>query len=254
MTAAIIVQARMGSTRLPGKILKDLGGMSALAQCLRRCAAIPGIGKLVCAIPEGEAEAPVVAEAERCGAMVARGPSADVLKRYAIAARAAEADIVMRVTSDCPLIDPVLCGRLLSRLQDEGLDYCSNNQPPSWPHGLDAEAFRASALFEAEDKATDPFDREHVTPWLRRAPHLKRGNIARQGGDLSQECRWTLDYPEDYAFLAALFEHLPAAIVSTEDVLAVLAAHPGLAAINAMHHGVRATPPSSPSPSGRGGA
>ncbi|EME70298.1 spore coat polysaccharide biosynthesis protein F [Paramagnetospirillum caucaseum] len=240
MTAAIIVQARMGSTRLPGKILKPLGSMTALAQCLCRCAAIPGIDKVVCAIPEGEAEAPVVAEAERCGALVARGPSDDVLKRYAIAARAAGADVIMRVTSDCPLIDPQLCGRMLARLQDEGLDYCCNNLPPSWPHGLDAEVFRAAALFEAEGKAAEPFDREHVTPWLRRAPHLKRGNIARDGEDLSQMCRWTLDYPEDYAFLAALFERLPDAIVPMEDVLAVLAAHPELAEINAMHHGVRA--------------
>ena len=243
MSAAIIVQARMGSTRLPGKILKPLGSMSALAQCLRRCAAIPGIDKVVCAIPEGEAEAPVVAEAERCGVLVARGPSADVLKRYCLAARAAGADIVMRVTSDCPLIDPALCGRLLAKLRDEGLDYCCNNLPPSWPHGLDAEVFRAAALFEAEDQATEPFDREHVTPWLRRAPHLKRGNIARGGADLSQECRWTLDYPEDYAFLAALFEKLPREIVPMEDVLAVLDAHPELAEINAMHHGVRAKQP-----------
>ncbi len=242
MTAVVIVQARMGSTRLPGKILKDLGGMTALAQCLRRCAAIPGIDKVACAIPQGEAETPVVAEAERCGALVVRGPSDDVLKRYAMAARAARADVILRVTSDCPLIDPTLCGRMLVKLQDEGLDYCCNNQPPSWPHGLDAEVFRAAALFEAEDQATEPFDREHVTPWLRRAPHLKRGNIAHEGADLSQECRWTLDYPEDYAFLAALFKRLPEAIVPMDDVLAVLAAHPELAKINAMHHGVRARP------------
>ncbi|BAE49522.1 cytidylyltransferase domain-containing protein [Paramagnetospirillum magneticum] len=242
MTAVVIVQARMGSTRLPGKILKGLGGMSALAQCLRRCKAIPGIDRVVCAIPEGEAEAPAVAEAQRCGALVVRGPSDDVLKRYALAARAAGADIVMRVTSDCPLIDPDLCGRLLAKLRAEGLDYCCNNLPPSWPHGLDAEVFRATALFEAEDKATEPFDREHVTPWLRRAPHLKRGNIAREEGDLSHQCRWTLDYPEDYAFLAALFERLPEAIVSMEAVLAVLAANPALADINAMRRGVRAMP------------
>jgi spore coat polysaccharide biosynthesis protein SpsF len=245
----------MGSTRLPGKILKDLGGMSALAQCLRRCAAIPGIDRVVCAIPEGGEDDPVAAEAERCGALVARGPSADVLKRYCLAARQVQADIVMRVTSDCPLIDPGLCGRLLAKLKAEGLDYCCNNMPPSWPHGLDAEVFRAAALFEAEDQATEPFDREHVTPWLRRAPHLKRGNISRDGGDLSQACRWTLDYPEDYAFLAALFERLPDAIVPLEDVLRVLEAYPDLARINAMHHGVRATPsPSSLAGEGDGEA
>lgn len=242
MTAAVIVQARMGSTRLPGKILKDLGGLPALAQCLRRCQAIPGIDRVVCAIPEGEDEAPVVAEAERCGALVVRGPSDDVLKRYALAARAAGADIVMRVTSDCPLIDPDLCGRLLTKLRDEGLDFVCNNTPPSWPHGLDAEVFTRALLDEADRTATEAFDREHVTPWMRKAPHVTRGNLARDGDDLSERCRWTLDYPEDYAFLAALFARLPAEVVSTDAVLAVLAAHPELAEINAMHHGVRAKP------------
>ena len=164
MTSVIVVQARMGSTRLPGKILKPLGGMTALAQCLRRCAATPGIHGVVCAIPEGEDEAPLVAEALRCGAMVARGPSDDVLRRYRLAADAAKADVVMRVTSDCPLVDPQLCGRLLAKLTEEGLDYCCNNQPPTWPHGLDAEVFTAKALAEADAIATDTFDREHVTP------------------------------------------------------------------------------------------
>ncbi|KIL99151.1 spore coat polysaccharide biosynthesis protein spsF [Paramagnetospirillum magnetotacticum MS-1] len=243
MTAAVIVQARMGSTRLPGKILMPLGGMSALAQCLRRCASIPGIDRVVCAIPEGEDEAPVVAEAIRCGALVARGPSADVLKRYALAAELAEADVVMRVTSDCPLLDPDLCGNMLAKLKTEGLDFCCNNTPPSWPHGLDAEVFTRALLMEADRTATEPFEREHVTPWMRKASHVKRGNIARIGADLSLDCRWTLDYPEDYAFLAALFERLPEEIVPTQAVLAVLAAHPELAEINAMHHGVRAKPP-----------
>jgi spore coat polysaccharide biosynthesis protein SpsF len=233
----------MGSTRLPGKILKDLGGMTALAQCLRRCAAIPGIGRVVCAVPEGPEDDPVAAEAVRCGALVARGPSADVLRRYALAAEAAAADVVMRVTSDCPLIDPALCGRMLDKLMAEGLDFVCNNTPPSWPHGLDAEVFTRALLDEADRKAAEPFEREHVTPWMRKAPQVRRGNIARDGADLSEVCRWTLDYPEDYAFLAALFARLPAEIVSTDAVLAVLAAYPDLAEINAMRRGIRATQP-----------
>lgn len=231
----------MGSTRLPGKVLKPLGGLTALAQCLRRCAAVPGIDRVVCAVPEGEAEAPLVAEAERCGALVVRGPSDDVLRRYALAARAVDAETVMRVTSDCPLIDPILCGRMLDKLRGEGLDFVCNNTPHSWPHGLDAEVFTRALLEEADAKAADPFEREHVTPWMRKASHVRRGNIARDGEDLSHRCRWTLDYPEDYAFLAALFEHLPTEIVTTDQVLAILAAHPELEAINAERRGVRAT-------------
>lgn len=242
---AVIVQARMGSSRLPGKILKPLGGMTALAQCLRRCRAIPGVNRVVCAIPEGLADEPVAVEAERCGVVVTRGPSDDVLRRYRLAADAVAADLVMRVTSDCPLIDPVLCGRILQPILAGDADYACNNQPPSWPHGLDAEAFTAKGLREADELAADPFDREHVTPWLRRAEGLRRVNLARRGDDLSHSCRWTLDYPEDYAFLAALFERLPPApvIPDLEQVLALLEGHPELAVLNAMHCGVRATPP-----------
>jgi glutamate-1-semialdehyde 2,1-aminomutase/spore coat polysaccharide biosynthesis protein SpsF len=237
--SVLIVQARLGSTRLPGKVLMALAGDTVLGQCLRRCRAVPGIDGVVCAVPEGRQDDPVAAEAERCGVLVVRGPAADVLRRYRIAAENTGAEMVMRVTSDCPLIDPRLCGRLLALRRETGVDYACNNMPPSWPHGLDAEVFTAAALRQADETATEPFDREHVTPWLRRT--LRTANLAHDGGDLSHH-RWTLDYPEDYAFLSALFHHLPAAPAqpSMSEVLAVLRDHPELSAINAARRGTRA--------------
>ena len=240
----VIVQARMGSTRLPGKILLPLGGQTALAQCLRRCQAIPGIDAVVCAVPEGEHDDAVAAEAQRCGVLVVRGSGADVLARYHKAAQQVGARWVVRVTSDCPLIDPVICGQVLATLKTQDLDFVCNNLPPSWPHGLDVEAFTFAALDQAFHAATDPFEREHVTPWIRNNPQIRKGNVARSGRSLAEICRWTLDFPEDYEFLSAMFDLLPPspAIPDLRTVMTVTAEHPYLTEINAIHHGVRAVP------------
>ena len=117
MTKAVIVQARFGSTRLPGKVLMPLGGRPALAAVLERCARIPCIDKVVCAVPDSASSDAVAAAAKSCGAIVFRGSENDVLARYDGAARAAGAKIVMRVTSDCPLIDPVVAGAVLALLE-----------------------------------------------------------------------------------------------------------------------------------------
>jgi len=230
---AVIVQARAGSSRLPGKVLMDLGGRSALARCLTRCAAIAGADVVICAAPIGAADDRVADEARRTGAMVVRGPEGDVLGRYAKAAREVEADRVMRVTSDCPLIDPVLCDRLIGFFEMTGADYACNNMPPSWPHGLDCDVFDADLLYRADREATEPFDREHVTPWIRRHPDVVRACLAGPGG-VAADQRWTLDYPQDYAFLSAVFQALgPAAdTAGAAEVMALLARRPDLGAIN----------------------
>ena len=156
-----------------------------------------------------------------------------MLARYSGAARMAKADVVMRVTSDCPLIDPKVCGEVLGLRNAEHADYASNNLPRSFPHGLDCEAFTAAGLAEAERSAIDGYDREHVTPWLRRAPHLVRANLS-SGDALLSAHRWTLDYPEDLAFFRAVFAALPAASrTGMRDVLALLSRRPDIVAINA---------------------
>lgn len=237
MTVAVIVQARLGSSRLPGKVLMDLGGRSVLAHVLRRCALIPGVDVVVCATSVLAADDPVAAEAERVGARVYRGSESDVLDRYAGAARMVDASVVLRVTSDCPLIDPDVCAQVLALQRATGAALATNNRPPSWPHGLDCEAFSREGLEAAAANATLPPEREHVSPWLRTHCDGPPVDVAGPGGALLDH-RWTLDYPEDMAFFRALFPHLGADpdTVRMADVLAVLARHPEIAAINHVRH------------------
>ncbi|MBT3359242.1 MAG: glycosyltransferase family protein [Rhodospirillales bacterium] len=230
---AIIVQARMGSTRLPKKVMMPLAGQTVLAHVLDRCRAVDGVDVVCCATTVAPEDEAIVAEAERCGAAVFRGSPTDVLDRYARAAQMVGADVVMRVTSDCPLIDPEICAAVLRLRAEEGVEYAANNMPPSWPHGLDCEAFGADALALAAATANEDFEREHVTPWLRNHPSISRANLEGPGG-LPATLRWTLDYPEDMRFFEALFAKLPkgASSVGMDEVLAILQRHPEVSAIN----------------------
>ena len=235
--SAVIVQARMGSSRLPGKILKRLGEESVLWHVLHRCGAIRGIDLVCCAVPDSPDSDLVAEEAQRCGVTVVRGAEQDVLARYYKAAMTVGADIIIRVTSDCPLIDPEVCAQVLDLLTDGDLDYACNNMPPAFPLGLDCEAFTAVALAKAASVARDPYEREHVTPWLRVQPGIRRANLEgpRAG---AAEMRWTLDYPEDLDFFQALFAKLPPprAIPGYREVMDILAAHPEITMINAGCH------------------
>ena len=229
-----IVQARAGSTRLPRKVLATIGGKTVLAHVLGRAAAIPGIDQVVCATvagPDGDA---VAAIADALMVPVFRGSEQDVLARYHGAAHAAGAEIVLRVTSDCPLIDPAVCGDVLRLRAERGADYAANNMPPAWPHGLDCEAFTIAALDQAAALARDPYEREHVTPWIRNNERLARANLAGPGGTPAT-WRWTLDYPEDLAFLEALAARLPpgAAFPAWRELAAILEEAPEIVAINA---------------------
>ena len=175
---AVIVQARTGSTRLPGKVLRKLGAKTVLAHVLARCAAIQGADAVVCATSTLPQDDPVAEEAARAGAHVFRGSESDVLQRYLEAARSVSADVVLRVTADCPLIDPDVCAAVIVLRAATDADYASNNMPRLYPHGLDCEACRVAALAEAAAVTHDPFDNEHVTPWLRRELGLKRARAS----------------------------------------------------------------------------
>jgi len=229
-----IVQARMTSSRLPGKVLRPLAGQSVLWHVLTRAQAIPGVDLVCCATTEGPEADPLVEEAARVpGVAIFRGSSDDVLDRYLRAAKACDAGIVMRITSDCPLIDPVICGELLALRERENADYASNVNPRGFPHGLDCEVFTYAALERAAEEATEPVEREHVTPWLRGAAGLKRSFLIGPGWP-AVEHRWTLDYPEDLAFFEALFRELPPppAQPGMQSVLSILARRPDIPAIN----------------------
>lgn len=222
MRTVAVIQARYGSTRLPGKVLLPLGGGCVLDEVIKRCRAIPGVMLTCVAVPDSAVNDDVARRAAAAGARVVRGPEHDVLARYGAAARQLDADVILRVTSDCPLIDPNVAGQVLAAREDASSDYAANNQlPRGWPHGLDCEAMTRAALERALRSATTPYDREHVTPWLRQADDIRRSWIAGPGGGAA-EWRWTLDLPEDYAFLSATFDRLPSGVILTWTAVAAM--------------------------------
>lgn len=236
MSLAIIVQARVGSSRLPAKVLEDLGGATVLMRVLERCARVPGLDHLVCAIPGTPDNDPVAKEAQRAGAQVERGSERDVLSRYADAARKVGATEIVRITSDCPFIDPDVCDQTIRLRRESGADYANNTMVPGFPQGLDCEVFPAELLFRAVRTARDPADREHVTSWMRAAPDLKLACLKGPGGGV-EGLRWTLDYAEDLAFCRAVYAALgdEAARIGLEDLAAQCTKHPEWSAINAQY-------------------
>jgi glutamate-1-semialdehyde 2,1-aminomutase/spore coat polysaccharide biosynthesis protein SpsF len=232
MTVTVcIIQARLASTRLPGKVLLPLGNRTVLAHVLDRAAKIEGVDRVVCATVQGADGDAVAQEAAHCGAVVYRGSETDVLRRYAEAAEAANAATIVRITSDCPLIDPAICAAVLALHTSTGADYAANNMPPGWPHGLDCEVFSRAALEAAHGAATVSYDREHVTPWIRNNAALRRVNLPGPGGRVIKR-RWTLDFPEDYSLLTALFARLPEGSTSWTDAEQVMLDEPDLEKIN----------------------
>jgi len=230
-----LVQARMGSTRLPGKALAPLAGRPVLGWVLARVGEAPGLDEVAVATSTLERDAPVVAVAQAVGVRVVRGDERDVLDRYRTAAEALAADVVVRVTADCPLVDPEVIGRLLAARGDR--DYAAvatGAMPPApglrrFPDGLDAEAFTRAALEAAWGQASAPYDREHVSPWIKR--HVQPWWLEAEE-DLGDE-RWTVDEPADLAFVRAVVERLGPEPFGYREVLALLAREPELRALNA---------------------
>lgn len=232
----VIAQARMGSTRLPGKVLARLGDRTVLEHVLGRAIAVPGADAVCLATSDLTIDDPVAALAEAMpGVTVFRGHPTDVLARYQAAATAIGADVVLRITCDCPMIDPEVCGALLGLRASTKASYASNNATREWPHGLDCEAFTRHALEAAARCATDAYDREHVGPWMRRSAGASAAHLTGPGGKAARH-RWTIDYPEDLAFFRALWPLLPVDRRATwQEVATILEHHPEIVAINAMH-------------------
>ncbi|HEX7954928.1 MAG TPA: glycosyltransferase family protein [Burkholderiales bacterium] len=239
MNVVAIIQARMGSTRLPGKVLRVLGHATVLAHVVRRVQSAAGIDEIIVATTPSPNDDAIVKEAERLGASVYRGSEDDVLSRYYHAARLAHADVVVRVTSDCPLLDPdVLSGMIdkfiVAQTGDRRVDYLSNTLTRTYPRGLDVEVFSFAALARAYREAGDPAEREHVTPYLYR--HPEKFMVEQCIGDVDRShLRWTLDTEEDWHFLRQVFDHLDSGNgeISTDQVVTLLAADRHLAQINA---------------------
>ncbi len=230
----VIVQARYGSTRLPGKVLLDLGGRTVLSHVLERCMAIQGVDAVCCAVPDTVDSDPVASEASKAGVIVFRGSEQDVLSRFHGAALMMKADVVLRVTSDCPFIDPAVCAKVIRLRASVGAAYACNNMPASWPHGLDCEAVSFDWLDRAFHEAIDPFQREHVMPFIRNHPEAHTANLPSPDPLLSFH-RWTLDTPKDLDFFRAVFARMPSGEKSWgwQVPLKVVEEDPSLSALNA---------------------
>ena len=225
MKVVAIVQARMGSQRLPNKVMRDICGQPLISLVLRRLQRARRLDQIVLATSTDPRNRPLIEHAKGLGFATHAGSENDVLDRYYQAAKAADADVVVRVTGDCPLIDPDIVDRVLDEFLAGGADYVSNVEPPTFPDGLDTEVFSFAALEEAWKAATATAEREHVTPWLRAAPHLKRRNVANET-DLSGE-RWTVDDPADLDVVTPIVAHFAPAIDFTwREVLALLQGEP----------------------------
>lgn len=204
MKTVVIVQARMTSSRLPGKVILPLGNMTVLGHLLTKCKQIQGIDAICCAIHVGNEHDVIAIEAKKYSCDVYRGSELNVLERYYKAAKYLKADIIMRITSDCPLINPQVCSQVLKMHLENKAEYSCNNMPPSWPHGYDCEVFGMIELENAMCNAFLPGDFEHVTSWMRRS--LKVQNLKNPDGD-EHHIRITLDTPEDYQYIKNYYKN-----------------------------------------------
>jgi len=234
------MQARVGSTRLPAKVLLDLAGATVLARCIERIARFEGVAEVVVATTTQPEDDLVVAHAKRLGVRVTRGSVDDVLSRYLDAARVSAADAIVRCTSDNPLVDPEMSSLVIrafveSQATREPLDYAANNLERRLPLGLDLGVVTRAALERAQRDATDA-EKEHVTLHVYRHPerYRVRSIVAPVDRDYSS-LRWTCDTLDDYRLLATVFDRLGAAASTAgmRDVIRLFDADPELARINA---------------------
>ncbi len=229
----VIVQARVTSTRLPGKVLLPLGGGTVLDCVLQRAVRILGIDGVQLAVPDGAVHQPIIdIAASHPDVGVSRGPEEDVLRRYAIAADASSADFIVRITSDCPLIDPEISGQVLAaaRARNGYARTCFNTGAPL---GLDTEAMPTRILLEADREAEAPKDREHVTPFIWSRPDRFPATYIDRKPD-RRSWRLTLDEQSDYELITKIYETLGSsnAYFGFTEIEALLIKHPELLELN----------------------
>jgi spore coat polysaccharide biosynthesis protein SpsF (cytidylyltransferase family) len=237
MKRVCVVQARMGSTRLPGKVLRDLAGRPMLAQQLRRLRTCRSLDDIVIATSSSTSDDPIAQAGASEGVQVFRGSETDVLGRVLGAARAARADIVVRVTGDCPLLDPAVTDRVVDELATHSgvADYASNVVHRTFPRGLDVEALFLDALVRVDRLGLTQAEREHVTITIRsEQPGLFLTRSVESETDDS-DLRWTVDEERDLQLISQLYDTLQLGerILPYQIVVDHVRRHPELAGVNA---------------------
>jgi spore coat polysaccharide biosynthesis protein SpsF len=238
----VVVQARMSSSRLPGKVLLPVAGAPLLERMLERLSAVTAPIQLVVATSTDAADDPIEALCQRLETPCFRGHPTDCLDRHLRCSEAYDADVVIKIPSDCPLIDPAVVDRVIGAYRPGLYDFVSNLHPPSYPDGNDVELMPIEALRIAHREASRPLEREHTTPFFWEQPERFRiANVSWESGlDLSRSHRFTIDYEEDYQFVFAVYDALwePGRIFSLGDILRLLERRPDIYELNAKYAGV----------------
>lgn len=200
-----IIQARMGSTRLPGKVMKDLCGKTVLAHDIERVRQSKYIDEIVIATTKFKEDDIILREALENGAKVYRGSEDDVLRRYYEAAKENKADVIVRITSDCPLIDPFIVDEVLNSNYDLVTNAGVYPENRTYPRGLDVEVFSFDILKKSFQEAIEMYQREHVTPFI----YENSKNIYYYKNNIDySKYRWTLDTEEDYKLIEIIYKNL----------------------------------------------
>jgi glutamate-1-semialdehyde 2,1-aminomutase len=205
MRTVAIVQARMGSTRLPGKVMKLIGGIPMIEILLARLTYALQLNEIMVATSVDSSNKPLVDHVRALGYKCYQGSENDVLDRYLQAAKSAGADVLVRITGDCPLVDPRLVDEVVIQFKLTDVDYFSNTSPPTFPDGLDIEVFTLTALEKAAQESSKPYDHEHVTPYFRELGRFRQAGL-KWSEDLSS-LRWTVDEPADFLVVSKIFDH-----------------------------------------------
>jgi glutamate-1-semialdehyde 2,1-aminomutase len=231
MKIVAIVQARMGSTRLPNKVMKPIGGVPMIEMLLSRLSKAEELDQIIVATSIDVRNQPLVEHVQKLGYACEQGSENDVLDRFVQAAKKHQADVVVRITGDCPLVDPDLVDEVIRRFRVACVDYFSNIQPPTYPNGLDVEVFTLKALEQASRETNKPFDREHVAPYLRESGRFKI-DAMQYSQDLS-DLRWTVDESVDFTVIEAVFQYFhPRTDFTWEEVLDLQQQKPEIFIIN----------------------
>lgn len=232
MSPVAIIQARMSSTRLPGKVLADIEGATMLAHVIARAQRSSTLGGVVLATSSAREDDPIEEECGRLGVACFRGSLDDVLDRYYQAAGSLRAEVVVRLTADCPLLDPAVIDQVVDAFDGARFDYVSNTIDRSFPDGLDTEVFTMEALARAWREARLASEREHVTPYLWKHKDLFRQSQVVQNRDLSA-LRWTVDEPRDLELVRRVYQQFGHSLFGMNDIMALLARDPALSELNA---------------------